>query len=106
MDLKNKYAFTKTAYKDLIDILNYISITLSNYRAAEKLYKNILQKLDQLVYFSNMGETVNNTFFNNKNVKIIMINKFKLYYIFSEEEKEIIILRILYSKQILKFLEL
>ena len=56
----NKYQFTVSAIKDLDEILNYISINLSNDIAAKKFYDAVLDIIEKICEFPNLYPKINN----------------------------------------------
>ena len=99
MDCKYSYRFTRKAEKDLDDILQYISIELANPLAAQKLGRNIFEKIDTICIFPETGAPVDNEFLADKLVRKLPVDNYILYYKTDYDEKVIFVLRIVYGKR-------
>ena len=98
MDL-NRYEISENAIKDIDDIVNYISIDLSNKLAAENLFKKIFETIDHIVDYPYLGVQLNNYFIENSKIRKLLIDNYIMYYKYNEEKRLIIVLRIVSSKK-------
>ncbi len=99
--MKNKYSIKikKLAKKDLRSIYNYISIELVNQSAANKLMQKIKATFEKIALFPKSSQMVENNFVKNKNLRKALVNRYVIIYEINEEEKEIIILRVISGLQ-------
>lgn len=94
-----KLIFTKAFERDLTATLEYISQMLDNPSAAQRLLKNVLNKISQIeenpfVYQIYHGEELAE-----KNYRYIVISNYLLFYRAEETEKAVYISRFLYGRQ-------
>ena len=94
-----KIEFLQTALDDLKEITLYISKELSNPEAAYKLAETIVEKANSLSDFP-YGRPVYNPLRElEKEYRTIYIENYNLFYWIEEEEKTVMIARIIYSKR-------
>ncbi|MBR2067922.1 MAG: type II toxin-antitoxin system RelE/ParE family toxin [Solobacterium sp.] len=94
-----KIEFLQTALDDLKEITSYISKELSNPEAAYKLAETIVEKANTLSIFP-YGRPVYNPLKKlNKEYRTIYVDNYTLFYWIEENEKKVIIARIIYSKR-------
>ncbi len=98
MEDKFSYFFAEKAEKDLDNILNYISIELSNKTAAIKFRDKLFEKIDVVRAFPLSGFKIDNAFIE-QDVYRFLVDNYTIYYIFDNDKREICILRIIYSKR-------
>jgi len=91
--------FTPKAEEDLDQIYSYISEKLSAVSAALNLMENIENSVLRLKMFPYSGSTVSDNILNSKGYRKLIIDNFIVFYIVREEEKTIVIMRILYGAQ-------
>ena len=90
------------AKKDIDDIIYYISNTLKNRSAAEKLANKFSQVMDDILEFP-YGCLIYNSLKKLKyDYRCIRIKNFLMIYTINEEEKIITISRVLYEKMDIK----
>jgi toxin ParE1/3/4 len=92
-----KISYYSTATEDIINILNYIST--ENPTAAIKLIDKIDESIKMLADFPFMGTTPNDTYLRNKKYRLLIIDNYIVFYIPTDETKEVEIIRVLSSKQ-------
>lgn len=94
-----KIEYLQTALDDLKEITLYISKELSNPETAYKFAKTIIEKADTLSDFP-YGRPVYTPLKKlEKEYRTIYINNYTLFYWIEENEKKVIIARIIYSKR-------
>ena len=94
-----KIEFLQTALDDLKEITLYISKELSNPEAAYKLAETIVEKANSLSDFP-YGRPVYNPLRElEKEYRTIYVKNYNLFYWIEEEEKTVMIARIIYSKR-------
>lgn len=99
MECKYSYRFTQAAEQDLDEILQYISVDLTNPAAAQNLGRKIFEKIDTVRDFPNSGPLVDNEFLADKTVRKLSVDNYVIYYKAHYEEKIISIIRIVYGKR-------
>lgn len=99
MELIYNYKFTEAARLDLDEILTYISSTLNNPKAAGDFLKNVKSVIENIRHFPHMGSVPDNEYVTNKNVRKVLIGNYLMYYLPDDNEREIVILRIIYGKR-------
>ena len=98
--INNQYqiVITKTAKKDLWEITYYISIVLQNKSASKNLRDKIYDKAYQVGTFPYA-----NALYESENMKYqyrsFRVKNYRLFYIIDENQKEILIMRIIYKKR-------
>ena len=93
------YRFTEKATQDLDEILHYITFEICSPQAAQNLAKKIFERIDTVRLFPESGALVVNEFVNNKSIRKIVVDNYIVYYTASNENKEIVIVRIVYAKR-------
>ena len=95
--MDSKIIFTETAKNDLNGIMEYITIKLCNYTAANNLFNNIIKSLDTIALYPLSYPLVENDYIRNKYTRKVVINNYNLYYVV--EDNIIKIIRIIYNKR-------
>ena len=95
----NKYYFVDQAKQDLNDILLYLSDVLLNKKAAGDFYTALVNKLNLLCSFPDIGQDVNNSGLIEKYVKKINVKSYYLYYHYDLINQTIWVLRIIHYKR-------
>ena len=96
---KYKVAFSKIAESDIDETLAYISYDLSNPDAASSFADELEHKLNEVSKTPRMGRLVENDFLKRDDVRSFLVGNFIVYYIVDEDEKVIVILRVVYEKR-------
>ncbi|UMZ74524.1 type II toxin-antitoxin system RelE/ParE family toxin [Natranaerofaba carboxydovora] len=98
---KNKFNLkvTPAAYADLDNIYKYIVNDLYNRPAAENLIDKIEEAFLRLREFPFFCNLVEDEILKNKGYRKLIIENYVGFYIINEEKNEVIIMRVLYSKQ-------
>lgn len=99
MAYKYKYYLTETANLDLDEIINYISVELSNPKAAKLLINDFENAIDTICTFPESGTLLNNEYLHVNNIRKKVIKNYTIYYINNENDDTILILRILSNRQ-------
>ena len=99
MDYKYSLMFTELADKQLDDILYYIQNDLSNPKAATDLGRKIFSTLDNVRNFPQSGTIYDNVFVTDKTVRWIAVDNYTVYYKVDEDNKQIIVICVIYSKR-------
>ncbi len=98
---KNKYSIkiTPKAYDDLDDIYTYIVSELYNDVAAEKLMEKIETNIMRLSEFPLSCSFVEDENLKDKGYRKLIVENYIAFYIVNEQEKEVVIMRVLYGRQ-------
>ncbi|MBE6548779.1 MAG: type II toxin-antitoxin system RelE/ParE family toxin [Ruminococcaceae bacterium] len=99
MEFECSYRFTEKAVQDFDEILRYMSVDLANPAAAQKLGKNIFEKIDIVRVFPDSGAPIENEFLSEKTVRKLLADNCIIYCKTHYEEKIISIVRIVYGKR-------
>lgn len=97
--MEYSYYFTQKAADDIEDILNYISVELSNPTAARELNSEIFKNIEELTSFPDLGLLVENEYLADKFVRRLIVNNYTVFYKVFDSECKIYILRVVYSKR-------
>ena len=93
------YFFTETAETDYLDIVRYIADELQNPEAADSFTDALEEALFELCRLPKAGHIVENRYLKRKDVRRILIKHYVAYYLIDDEQKRIVVLRIVYGKQ-------
>ena len=96
---KYSWVLTRTAESDIDETLTYISSVLHNPDAAVAFADHLEEQLDELCKSPKNGRLVENEFLNRDDVRRILVDNYIAYYILDDEEKHIIVLRVVYGKR-------
>ena len=89
--------FTPLAYEDMDEIDDYISVTLGNLEAAEKLLSKIEQELQHLTRYPRIGAQPRDTFLASKGYRKLVVENYLVFYILHDTEHEVVVMRVLYG---------
>lgn len=98
--MKNKQfriSYAPLAFDDLDEIDDYISQSLHNPSAAQKLLDQFQSTIDQLKEFPMLGSRLNDRFLAKKGYRKLVVQNYLVFYLVNEPASEIIIARILYG---------
>lgn len=87
------------AYGDLDDIYSYISRELYNEGAADNLLENIETNIMRLKDFPFSCSFVMDEILQNKGYRKLIIQNYIAFYLVREDEKQVVIMRVLYGRQ-------
>lgn len=91
---KYSYEYTDFALSSIVDTLDYIEFTLMNPQAADNLLKSIEESIDNACLFPYAAPPFSEEV---TDIKKVIVENYKLFYIIKENEKRISILKLLYS---------
>ena len=94
-----KINITKSALSDIRSTALYISHTLMNKSASNRLLDNIQEKMDLLSVTPYMNPVVNDGFLASNGIRFQMIDKYMAFYIVDEETKTISVIRFIHSRR-------
>lgn len=96
---KYDYVLTEVAEADIDEIFEYITVDLANPDAASDFADELEEKLDELSKTPKSGRLVENEFLKRDDIRRILVGNFIAYYIIDDEKKQIVVLRVVYSKR-------
>ena len=79
-----------SAKKDLEDIFSYISIELSNYKAALDLIEKFEKALNNICYFPELCPLIDNEFVKDNNIRKLVVNNYNVFYRFINNEVQVV----------------
>ncbi|SFB28567.1 Plasmid stabilization system protein ParE [Acetitomaculum ruminis DSM 5522] len=91
------YVLTKTAENDIDSTFAYISKVLKNKDAASLLADEFEKKIDDICKHPLTGRLVENDFLKREEVRHFVVKNYIVYYLINDIEKEIVVLRFVYS---------
>ena len=89
--------FTPLAYEDLDEIDTYISVTLVNPQAAERLLEEMENSISQLVQFPYIGSEVDDPYLARKGYRKLVVENYLVFYLVDSDQKQVVIMRVLYG---------
>lgn len=89
--------FTPLAYEDLENVFAYIYDELQNETAAFKLMDEIEEKIMHLTTFPLMGSLANDNYLGICAYRKIIIDKYIAFYLIDDDERKVVIMRVLFS---------
>lgn len=92
-----KIRYTPLAYEDLDSIDSYISETLCNESAAERLLDKIEKAAGQLKQFPRMGSEVEDPYLSAKGYRKLVVDNYLLFHLIDDTQKEVIVMRVIYG---------
>lgn len=98
---ENNYTikFTPVAHNDLKEMYSYISQELFVENVAEDLLSRIETNILRLNFFPYSGSYPADAVLRHKGYRLIIIDNYIVFYIVDEQEKQVIIMRVLHGKQ-------
>lgn len=90
---------TRTALADIRSSAFYISDTLMNKNASNRLLDNIQNKMDLLSENPYMNPLVKDSFLASNGIRFQMVDKYMAFYIVDEEAKTVSVIRFLHSRR-------
>ena len=97
----NKYTvkITPKTFEDLDEIYHYISTELDNDGAAANLLETIETSIMRLKGFPFSCSFVMDKFLKDKGYRKLIIENYIAFYRVNEEEKQVVVMRVLYGRQ-------
>lgn len=89
--------YTPLAYEDLDEIDTYISETLVNPQAAEKLLDELEQSICRLEQFPFSGAEVADSHLAGKGYRKLVVGNYLVFHLVDLEQKQVAIMRVLYG---------
>lgn len=89
--------YTPLAFDDLNEIDTYISETLCNEAAAERLLDEIEHSVNQLKQFPYIGSEVEDSYLAAKGYRKLVVSNYLVFHLVNEQAKEIVIMRVIYG---------
>ena len=89
--------YTPLAFKDLDEIDSYITDTLCNEQAAERLISDMEKAVSALKQFPRSGAEVDDAYLAAKGYRRLVVNNYLVFYLIDEAQKAAVIMRILYG---------
>ena len=96
---KYDYVLTEIAEADIDEVFEYIAADLANPDAASDFADELEEKLDEVCKTPKSGRPVENEFLKRDDIRRILVGNFMAYYIIDDEKKQIVVLRVVYSKR-------
>lgn len=89
--------FTPLAYEDLDEIDTYISVTLVNPQAAERLLEEMENSINQLIQFPYIGSEVDDPYLARKGYRKLVVENYLVFHLVDSDQKQVVIMRVLYG---------
>lgn len=89
---------TKVAEKDMINAADYIEFVLKNPQAADHLLDQTQEQINALSQFPAKHPLVEDRLLASWGIRFIKAGNYLAFYILSEEQKQVTIVRFLYAK--------
>ena len=96
---KYNYVLTEMAEGDIDEILSYIKNELFNPVAASNFANELEIKTEEICKNPGKGRIVENEFLKRDDVRRFIVKNYIAYFIVDEENKEVVILRVVYNKR-------
>lgn len=96
---KYKILISKNARRDLKGIIRYIAHELKEPNIAKGLLQKILKAIDSLDQFPTRNRFYDGQFWKFKGLRFFPIASYLVFYYVNEEEKNVVISRIVYAKR-------
>ncbi|WNF37364.1 type II toxin-antitoxin system RelE/ParE family toxin [Bacillaceae bacterium IKA-2] len=98
-EIKHKIKITPKAYDDLDEIYSYIAEDLHNQSAADNLIDKIETNIMRLKDFPFSCSFVTDEILKDKGYRKLIIENYIAFYLVREEEKQVVVMRVLYSRK-------
>ena len=96
---KYGYVLTEIAEAVIDETFEYIAEELSNPDAASGFADELEKKIDEICKTPNSGRLVENEHLKRNDVRRFLVDNYICYYIVDDEERNIVILRLVYGKR-------
>lgn len=96
-----RYSFilTETAEADVDEAFDYIANELVNPEAASAFADELENKLEEICKVPKAGRHVHNPYLKRDDVRRTLVKNYIAYYLVDEEEKNIVVLRVVYKRR-------
>lgn len=89
--------FTPLAFDDLNETDAYISETLCNEAAAQRLLKEMEESVNQLKQFPRIGSEVEDAYLASKGYRKLVVDNYLIFHLINEAQREVVIMRVIYG---------
>lgn len=97
--IKYNIHLTKKAKQDMVDAADYIEFTLLNPDAADSLLDKAEAEMNALSEFPKRNKLVDDEILASCGIRFIVINNYLAFYVISEDNATVHIIRFLYAKR-------
>ncbi len=96
---KYRCVLTEIAEADIEEAFEYISVDLSNPDAASAFADELEANLEEVCKAPKTGRLIENEYLKRDDVRRILVGNFIAYYLIDDEQKNIVVLRVVYGKR-------
>ena len=93
------YVLTEIAEEDVDEAFDYIVGELMNPDAASAFADELEEKLEEICKTPKAGRPVHNPYLKRDDVRRVLVKNYIAYYLIDEEEENIVVLRVVYSRR-------
>ena len=93
------YVLTESAEADIDEALDYIAGEQVNPDAASAFADELEEKLEEICKTPKAGCPVHNPYLKRDDVRRVLVKNYIAYYLIDEEEENIVVLRVVYSRR-------
>ena len=93
------YVLTESAEADVDEAFDYIANELVNPDAASAFADELEEKLEEICKAPKTGRPVHNPYLKRDDVRRVLVKNYIAYYLIDEEEENIVVLRVVYSRR-------
>ena len=93
------YVLTEIAEADLDEAFDYIANALVNPDAASAFANELEEKLEEICKAPKTGRPVYNPYLKRDDIRRVLVKNYIAYYLVDEEEEQIVVLRVVYSRR-------
>ena len=90
---------TEAAKDDLMSVVEYIDGVLKNPQAADNLIEAVDREINGLGFFPQRHGFPDDSVLRSMNIRFVKVKNYLVFYVISEEEKQIVVLRFLHMRQ-------
>ncbi|GKX28077.1 translation repressor RelE [Vallitalea longa] len=94
-----RVVITEKAIKDIMEILEYVSITLLDDEAAKKLVENMEIAIQSLADMPKRNALLKDKELSLKGIRRIIVGNYIIFYICSDKDLLVSVIRVLYNKR-------
>jgi len=93
------YVLTEIAEADVDESFDYIANALVNPDAASAFANELEEKLEEICKAPKTGRSVYNPYLKRDDIQRVLVKNYIAYYLVDEEEEQIVVLRVVYSRR-------
>ncbi len=97
--MKYKIRITRQALHDMNDAASYIRTTLKSPEAADNLLIKARNEINSLESFPDRNQLIDDPLIASWGVRFLVVNNYLAFYVISESEKIVYVIRFLYGKR-------